>query len=66
MAIQASEPVMPPRDWPVYWFAELARAFEAGDLVAAARAQQELERLGVTVRYRRLQQPAADKKGGAA
>jgi hypothetical protein len=41
-----------PLDWPVYWFAALERAVEDGDWPAAAKAQQELERLGVTVNYR--------------
>ena len=41
----------PPQDWPVVWFAELERAIEPGDFVAAARAQQELARLGVVVRW---------------
>jgi hypothetical protein len=41
-----------PLDWPVYWFAALERAIEAGDWQAAAEAQRELERLGVTVQYR--------------
>jgi hypothetical protein len=42
-----------PKDWPLYWFAALERAVEAGDHQAAAEAQRELERLGVTVRYSR-------------
>ena len=42
----------PVHDWPLYWFAELARAVENGDFAAAAAAQAELERLGVTVCYR--------------
>lgn len=40
------------RDWPVYWFARLEAAVERGDFASAARAQRELERLGVTVTYR--------------
>lgn len=39
-------------DWPVYWFAALEKAIDAGDMVAAAEAQKQLERLGVTVRFR--------------
>jgi hypothetical protein len=39
-------------DWPLWWFARLEAAIERGDYAAAARAQRELERLGVTVRYR--------------
>jgi excisionase family DNA binding protein len=50
MAQTAPHP--PPQDWPVYWFAELERSIEVGDFVAAAKAQAELERLGVIVRYR--------------
>ena len=42
----------PPLDWPVYWFAKLERAIEAGDYSAAATAQEVLERLGVTIRNR--------------
>jgi hypothetical protein len=39
-------------DWPLWWFARLEAAVERGDYPAAARAQRELERLGVTVQYR--------------
>jgi hypothetical protein len=39
-------------DWPLWWFARLEAAIERGDYPAAARAQRELERLGVTVHYR--------------
>ncbi len=39
-------------DWPSYWFVELERAISEGNFVAAATAQRELERLGVTVRWR--------------
>jgi hypothetical protein len=42
----------PQRDWPLYWFARLEKAVEDGDHQAAAEAQRELERLGVTVQYR--------------
>jgi hypothetical protein len=41
----------PAIDWPVYWFAALEQAVESGDYAAAAKAQQELERLGVAVKY---------------
>jgi hypothetical protein len=40
------------RDWPLWHFAQLEAAIEQGDYAAAALAQQELERLGVTVQYR--------------
>jgi hypothetical protein len=39
------------RDWPLWWFAALETAVERGDLQAAARAQRELKRLGVAVKY---------------
>ena len=39
-------------DWPLWWFAKLEAAIERGDYQKAARAQVELERLGVTVQYR--------------
>jgi hypothetical protein len=39
-------------DWPLWWFAQLEVAIEHGDYPAAARAQRELKRLGVTVCYR--------------
>jgi hypothetical protein len=42
----------PTRDWPLWWFARLETAIERGDYQAAAHAQRELERLGVTVKYR--------------
>ena len=38
-------------DWPLWWFARLEAAVERGDHSAAAEAQRELERLGVSVRY---------------
>ena len=40
------------RDWPVWWFAKLEAAVSRGDFKSAAKAQRELERLGVTVTYR--------------
>lgn len=40
------------REHPVFWFYLLDKAVEAGNFVRAAQAQRELERLGVTVRYR--------------
>jgi hypothetical protein len=47
--ITPSDPV---RDWPLWWFARLEAAIERGNYPAAAHAQRELERLGVTVQYR--------------
>jgi hypothetical protein len=41
----------PVEDLPIYWFAILDRAVEEGDHAAAAKAQRELARLGVQVRY---------------
>lgn len=46
-----SEP--PVIDWPLYWFAKLEKAVEAGEHQAAAEAQQQLARLGVRVNYGR-------------
>jgi hypothetical protein len=43
----------PPTDWPLYWFARLEKAVSEGDHQAAAEAQQQLERLGVRVKYGR-------------
>jgi len=45
-----SPPVM---DWPLYWFAKLEKAVEEGDHQAAAEAQAQLRRLGVSVLYGR-------------
>ena len=44
-------PVPPVIDWPLYWFAKLEKAVEAGDHQNAAEAQRELARLGVRVNY---------------
>ena len=41
------------RDSPTYWFFALEAAMNHGDLRRAAEAQTELERLGITVRYRK-------------
>jgi hypothetical protein len=49
MPVAGANPV---RDWPLWWFARLEAAVERGDFAAAARAQRELERLGVSVQYR--------------
>ena len=43
----------PAIDWPLYWFARLEKAVDAGDHRAAAEAQRHLARLGVRVRYGR-------------
>jgi hypothetical protein len=40
------------RRWPIYWFARLEAALEAGDLVQAAEAQHQLARLGLRVEPR--------------
>jgi hypothetical protein len=47
-----TSPPDPAIDWPLYWFAQLEAAIEKGAYADAARAQDELERLGVTVQYR--------------
>lgn len=39
-------------EMPVYWFSMLDQAAQQGDLDLAAKAQRELERLGVHVEYR--------------
>jgi hypothetical protein len=39
------------RDSPAYWFLVLERAREAGDFKRALEAKDNLERLGVSVRY---------------
>lgn len=41
------------RDCATAWFAVLERAKQAGDFATAARAVQELERLGVKVKYQK-------------
>ena len=48
-------PAPPVDDWPLYWFAKLEKAVEAGDHQAAAEAQRELARLGVRLNYGRPQ-----------
>jgi hypothetical protein len=40
-------------DQPLYWLVILDQSVESGDLQTAARAQRELERLGVHVQYGR-------------
>jgi len=51
-------------DSPIAWFAVLEAALQRGDLRRAAQAQEQLRRLGVTVRFGRLQSGPA--KGGVA
>jgi hypothetical protein len=46
-----SVPPTPETSQPIYWFALLERALDEGNLQAAARAQKELIKLGVTVVY---------------
>jgi hypothetical protein len=41
------------QDTPIYWFAVLDCALDRGDLATAARAQKELQRLGIAVTVRR-------------
>ena len=41
-------------DSPVAWFVVLERARQDSNFELAAKARQELDRLGVTVKYRRL------------
>ena len=41
-----------PQDSPTAWFVELEIARKRGDFDRAAKAQAELQRLGVSVRYR--------------
>ena len=57
-----SPPDPPVTDWPLYWFARLEKAVEAGNHQAAAEAQRQLARLGVLVKYGRpcLQEAAHD------
>ena len=50
IALLSDPPVI---DWPLYWFAKLEKAVEAGDHQAAAQAQRHLARLGVRVNYGR-------------
>lgn len=38
------------RNWPLYWFARLEAALEAGDLSEAADAQRRLDQLGLRVK----------------
>src|SRR5262245_33411642 len=55
------------RDWPLWWFSRLAAAADRGDHQTAAKAQSELARLGVQVRYGRprLGQPSGKRAGTA-
>jgi hypothetical protein len=45
------EPERRAEDLPVTWFCVLERARQTNDFETAAKARQELERLGVTVKY---------------
>jgi hypothetical protein len=38
-----------PQRWPLYWFARLEAALEAGNLATAAEAQKQLAMLGMRV-----------------
>jgi hypothetical protein len=42
---------IPPRDWPLLWFARLETAFRRGDRRAAKEALRNLNRLGIEVRF---------------
>jgi len=42
----------PARQRPIYWFAILDIALEAGDFDAAAVAKRALQKLGITITYR--------------
>lgn len=53
------------RDSPVAWFVVLERAREDHNFEAAAQAQRELKRLGVTVRFSRAARPAGGKGGNS-
>ena len=41
----------PPEDCPTAWFVTLERARRAQDFALAAKAERELQRLGVRVKY---------------
>ncbi len=47
-----SHVMTPVAEWPLWWFARLEASIERGDYHSAAEALRELERLGVTVKYR--------------
>jgi hypothetical protein len=57
-------PDPPVMDWPLYWFAKLETAVEAGDHQAAAEAQDQLARLGVRVNYGRPPVSNEREEGG--
>jgi hypothetical protein len=40
------------REQPIYWFCMLEQAIRQGDLVRAAQAVRELDRLGIAISYR--------------
>jgi hypothetical protein len=43
-------------DSPIYWFALLEAARQKHNFAAAAQAKDQLERLGVSVKYRRIKE----------
>ncbi len=49
-------------DSPVAWFAVLERARQSNDFETAAKARQELERLGVKVKYATPRKAVADAR----
>lgn len=53
-----------PQDEPIYWFAILEKALDAGNLQEAALAQRELARLGYTLRYRHTKESAKPSTRG--
>lgn len=52
------------QDWPSYWFVQMEEAVNNSDFSAAAEAQRELERLGVSVKFHRKPstRPAEDRE----
>jgi hypothetical protein len=59
MAIATAEPRRP-EDCATAWFAVLEQSLNDGDVHRAAKATRELERLGVTVRFRRRREARHD------
>jgi hypothetical protein len=53
----------PVQDEPVYWFVLLEKARHRGAFDEAARAVRELERLGVSVRFRKGRATCRAKPG---
>ena len=63
---QHNEPAeVDPTECATAWFALLERSRMVGDFESAARAQRELKRLGVSVKYRRQERRVtnADDQG---